>query len=161
VNSLRSFTRGHHWAAALIVALALALRALIPGGYMLSATPDGLAIVPCSAVFTPAPEPAAAGPHDHHLMVSHGGMDHAAIAAHAAAKPSPSSPKAEHEKHAAAQQACPYAVLSLASLAGTDPILLAAALAFVLALAFAPRPLPSFRRTPFLRPPLRAPPAPA
>jgi hypothetical protein len=54
---------------------------------------------------------------------------------------------------------CPFTALSMASLSGADTALLAAALAFILALGLAPvrRTLP--RRIHYLRPPLRGPPA--
>jgi hypothetical protein len=54
---------------------------------------------------------------------------------------------------------CPYASLAMASLTGADPVLLAAALGFILALGFAPVRLPRVERAPRLRPPLRGPPA--
>ncbi len=46
----------------------------------------------------------------------------------------------------------------MASLAGADALLLAAALAFILALGFAPATAPRPRRAVWLRPPLRGPP---
>lgn len=54
---------------------------------------------------------------------------------------------------------CPFASLSMASLDAADPVLLAAALAFILALGFAPAHLPRLERATRLRPPLRGPPA--
>ena len=54
---------------------------------------------------------------------------------------------------------CPFASLSMASMAVADPALLALALAFILALGFA-RPRTSHsKRVSYLRPPLRGPPA--
>jgi hypothetical protein len=150
VQSLRFFFRGHARLAALIVALALALRALVPGGYMISAA-SGFAVVPCPAAFAPAPQAAPATQHDHHAMMDHGAMAHPAVA-------TPAPAAGDHGDHAAAQQACAYAVLSLASLAGADPVLLAAALAFVLALGFARRRPVTVPRAVHLRPQLRGPP---
>jgi hypothetical protein len=54
---------------------------------------------------------------------------------------------------------CPFASLSMASLAGADHALLALALAFILALGFAPARSPLPKRVSYLRPPLRGPPA--
>lgn len=54
---------------------------------------------------------------------------------------------------------CPFASLSMASITGADPALLALALTFILALGFAPTPVPLPKRVSYLRPPLRGPPA--
>ena len=54
---------------------------------------------------------------------------------------------------------CPYTALGHASLAGADPALLATALAFILALAFAPLAPARLSRIPHIRPPLRGPPS--
>lgn len=55
-------------------------------------------------------------------------------------------------------QPCAFAGLGLAWLPGADPVLLAAALGFILALSFAAVVVPRLARTPRLRPPLRGPP---
>jgi hypothetical protein len=156
VRSLRSFCYRHIRIAALVIVAALALKALIPAGYMI-ASADGFAIVPCPTEFGPAAAsgPAPATPHDHHAMVGHSAAMH-----HVMADPAPAPAKSDHGGHAAAQQACSYAILSLALLPGADPIQLAAALAFVLALwlvfSSSLRQLSPAR----LRPPSRAPPRP-
>lgn len=54
---------------------------------------------------------------------------------------------------------CPFASLSMASMTGADPSLLALALAFILALGFAPTRITLPKRVTHLRPPLRGPPA--
>lgn len=54
---------------------------------------------------------------------------------------------------------CPFSALSMASMSGADPALLALALAFILALAFAPIRTALPKRSHHLRPPLRGPPA--
>lgn len=54
---------------------------------------------------------------------------------------------------------CAFASLSTPSLAAADPILLAAAILFVLALGMRPLSLPAATAPPYLRPPLRGPPA--
>lgn len=54
---------------------------------------------------------------------------------------------------------CPFSSLSMASMAGADPALLALALAFILALGFAPAQTSHPKRVSYLRPPLRGPPA--
>jgi len=54
---------------------------------------------------------------------------------------------------------CAFSSLAMASMTGADPALLALALAFILALGFAPvQPSPP-KRVFYLRPPLRGPPA--
>lgn len=57
------------------------------------------------------------------------------------------------------KDACPYSLLGHVGLPAVDPVLLAAAIAFVMALAFLPagNNLPPL--SPHLRPPLRGPPA--
>lgn len=54
---------------------------------------------------------------------------------------------------------CPFASLSMASMGGVDAALLALALAFALALGFAPSRPAATGRIAFLRPPLRGPPS--
>lgn len=53
---------------------------------------------------------------------------------------------------------CAFSSLSMASMAGANPALLAIALAFIIALGFVPTRLPRPRRILHLRPPLRGPP---
>ena len=57
------------------------------------------------------------------------------------------------------QGECPFASLSMASMAGADPARLALAIAFILALGFAPTCPFHPKRISYLRPPLRGPPA--
>lgn len=60
--------------------------------------------------------------------------------------------------HAKAEASCAWGLLAMAALGGADVLLLAAALAFILALGFAAsRAAPRPRRA-YLRPPLRGPP---
>lgn len=54
---------------------------------------------------------------------------------------------------------CPFSSLTMSSMTGAAPALLALALAFILALGFAPSPIPLPGRLFHLRPPLRGPPA--
>ena len=54
---------------------------------------------------------------------------------------------------------CPYSAMSMAALTGADPALLVLALAFIIALGFAPSPVPAARRALYLRPPLLRPPS--
>ncbi len=56
-------------------------------------------------------------------------------------------------------QPCAFSGLGHAALGGADPVLLIAALAFILLVGLAPLRAPPARDLPFLRPPLRGPPA--
>lgn len=57
------------------------------------------------------------------------------------------------------EQPCAFAGLSAPSLAAADPILLGAALLFVLTMGMRPMAAPASEAPPYLRPPLRGPPA--
>lgn len=122
----------------LILAAALAMKLLIPGGYMLAVEHGRLAITLCpGTVPVPKPDPMPmAGMH------GNGGGHHD-----------------DKPVHAQAEMPCAFAGLSAAMLAAVDPIQWVALLAFVLATGFVAitatvRPAP-----PYLRPPLRGPPA--
>jgi hypothetical protein len=62
-------------------------------------------------------------------------------------------------EHAKAEGACPWATTAAPSLAATDPVILALALALILLLGFAPSSPAPCARTPHLRPPSCGPPA--
>lgn len=143
MTSIRSFWRAHGLAAALVVMAALVMRSVVPGGYMISQAPSGAVISFCTGM--------------------PGGMAHdsQALAAARELEALVAKNNAAHEPAKEAAKVCPYAVLSLGALGGADPIQLAAAIAFVLALGFAVWPIPLLRRPSFLTPPLRAPPTPA
>ncbi len=115
----------------------LALRLLVPAGYMPAIDAGGIAIVACPDGVAPAP-PVMAAHADRHGSRHHDD---------------------DRGKHHGAGQVCAFAGLSAPLLAGADPVLLAAALAWVAAaaLAFPRRHLA--RAAPYLRPPSHAPPA--
>lgn len=118
--------------AALIFAAALALRVLVPGGYMPVAADNRILVQIC----TGTPD----GPDA--MLMAIPGLEH---------KQQPGN---------AAQGKCAYADLAEAMTGGADPVLLAAALAFALALALSlALTLPPMKRV-RLRPPLRGPPLP-
>jgi len=130
MESLRAFFRCNRQVAALVIALALAMKALVPAGYMIGTEARTLTIEICGGQ-TP-------GKQDIHLA---GKADGSANA------------------HAKAGNECPYTALSMASMSGADAGLLAAALLFVLALGFAPVAAVTLPRRAFMTPPLRGPPA--
>ena len=116
-----------------LVALALLLKLVVPTGYMIGTENGALTIELCSG----------AGPMK--MAMPMAGMVHGS----------------DHkDDHAKADMPCAFAGLTLPSLAAADPLLLAAAIGFIIRTVFrtsahaAPGRVP-----PYLRPPLRGPPA--
>ena len=141
MGSVRNFWRSHGMLAALLLAAALLMRAAVPSGYMVSQAPGGPLLSLCAGSTNAA------------------ALDREAIATLRQLQAIAAPNEAGHEPAREAAKVCPYAVLAQASLPGADPILLEAAIAFVLALGFAALALPALRRPAFLRPPMRGPPA--
>lgn len=139
--SIRIFWRSHRMVAAWLLAAALIMRAAVPSGYMISQGPDNSLLSLCAGSTGTA------------------ALDREAIATIHQLQAIAAQNKAGHEPAHEAAKVCPYAVMAHAMLPGADPILLEAALAFVLALGFAALAVPVLRRPAFLRPPMRAPPA--
>jgi hypothetical protein len=130
VQQLRSSIRRHRGLAACLIALALAMKALVPAGYMVGSTAHVLTIEICAD---------SLGKHLTQTVLVPG-----------------ESKPAEHAK---TDGTCNWGALGMAGLAGADLGLLALALAFILLLSTAPvRPVRE-RRSLHLRPPLRGPPA--
>jgi hypothetical protein len=125
-------TRYPAFAAAMLLC-ALLVRVLVPAGFMPEASAGIVTLQLCSGTMPAAPVPM--------VDMHHGG--------------------AKHEAPAKAEQPCAFAGIVAPALGSADPVLLAAALAFVFLLTVrggAPV-LPA--RPARLRPPLRAPPLPA
>jgi hypothetical protein len=124
--------------AMLICVAALAMKLLVPAGYMLSAHHGRISVTLCAGV-APSPAPPAmtapmAGMHD-------GTRDHE-----------------RKDSHGQVELPCAFAGLAHQALAAADPILLAAAIAYIVALGVMAR---AHRLTPVshhLRPYLRGPP---
>lgn len=131
----RAFTRRNAQLTLVLLALALAVKALVPAGFMISATADRfLTVTICAdASDTPRQMQIAISSHD--------------------------DADGDHSETADKAQPCAFSGLGHAALGGTDPVLLASALAFILLIGFAPRPAPPARDIPFLRPPVRGPPS--
>lgn len=142
MGKFRAFLHDHPRLAALLLATALCLKALVPGGYMLGQQANFLTVEICAD---------ASGSHaDHAIAIPISGKEAGSVADHGA----------EHgAEHGRANQTCPYSALAMASLAGADTLLLAAALAFAVALGFLPVAPARARRASRLRPPLRGPPS--
>lgn len=133
MTALRTLLMRHRALAILLVAAALCLKALVPAGYMLEARHKVLTVTVC--------------------MDSQGHTVTRDIVV-----PMKGSPAGDAARHADAGKACGWSSLAMDGLAGADAPLLAAALAFILALGFAPLAAPRPRRAVWLRPPLRGPP---
>lgn len=131
---MRALIREHrHFALALLV-VAFCIKAVIPAGFMVSASSDTVLTVSiCSD--------ATNGLTQMQLVIP--GKDRA----------SSHSDPAKKDSH------CAFSGLTQAAVGGADASLLALAFAFVLALGLAPTPHLPFRRLAHLRPPLRGPPA--
>ncbi|MEW9855793.1 DUF2946 family protein [Novosphingobium sp. M1R2S20] len=132
MRELRRILLSRRWCALLLLTAALAVKALVPAGFMVSAEAQVLTVSICAD---------ASGAHLTREIVI---------------------PRQQTSEDRASQHAksvvCPYAALSMAGTPGADPALLALALAFILALAFAPLPVPELAAPAQLRPPLRGPP---
>lgn len=115
-----------------LVAVALAMKALVPGGYMIGAQDKVLTIAICGD---------ATGGHLTRQVVL-------------PQRESSQERAAQHAKSAA----CPFSALDMAGTPGLDPILLGLALAFILAVGLAPLAAPELTPRSHLRPPLRGPP---
>jgi len=130
VQALRSFLRGHRRLAACLIALALAMKALVPSGYMVGASAHVLTVQIC------------ADSQAQHLTQT-------------LVIPGESTPA----DHAKSDGTCGWGVLAMAALGGADLALLRLALAFILLSGLAPATPAAASPTQHLRPPLRGPPA--
>lgn len=137
---LRAFFRTHARLAALLLALALCMKALVPAGYMVGTAGSHsqvLTVRLCTATL--------AGPVTRQIVVHQDGKD-------------AQGGVQDDSGHSKAHDVCPYASLTMATLSGADAALLAVALLFILALGFLPAGIPPVERAAYLRPPLRGPP---
>ncbi len=134
MRGLRQILLRNRRLALWLVALALAMKALVPGGYMLRDVGQVMTIAICGD---------AAGTHLTKQVIV----------------PQRETPQERATQHAK-NQTCPFSALDMAGTAGADPFLLALALAFIIAVGLAPLVAPRVTRHAFLRPPLRGPPLP-
>ena len=133
MQEIRALIRRHRAAAMWLVALALLVKALVPVGYMVGQSDTRVFdIIICS---DPTGMPVA-----QKLVI-------------------PFENKGEHDGKQSAKGDCAFTALGHGAAPATDPVLLLAAIAFILALGFTRFAVPPLRRVPHLRPPLRGPPA--
>ena len=136
---LRRLILCHRTFAVLICAVALAVKLLVPAGYMIGDVGGRAVMILCPGTAMPAA--AATVP-----------MHHAGMAAHETAD-------GAGKAHGKAEQPCAFAGLAAPMLGTADPLLLATAIAFVLAAGLRPVRAVPRALVPHLRPPLRGPPA--
>lgn len=129
MTGLRDVLHRHTMIAMSIMVLVLAVRAMIPAGYMTNASPAGLTVELCSSISGKTVTIALPGQSGHQ----------------------------DHGKDQA-DKPCAFASLGQAMTSATDPVLLASAIAFIIALGILLDRSPPQARTGHLRPPLRGPP---
>lgn len=133
---IRTLIRDHRALAMLVLALALCVKLVLPQGYMLGET---------------------AGVKTLTVQLCFDGSQHKTIEIAIPTTSDRGGGKASHDSKP--DEHCPFTSLAMATDSGADAPLLAIALAFILALGFAPV-TPVLRQRAFhLRPPLRGPPA--
>lgn len=132
--ALRTMIRAYPRLAALLLALALAMKALVPGGYMVGAGTRSLTLEICAD---------SLGQHLTRQITVADTKPHTADVA----------------KADMAKKPCTFAAHAAPLLGGADGWLLAGALAFILALGFAPAHAPLLRRRTNHLPPPCGPPA--
>lgn len=134
MNRFRALIRDHARLALVLLALALAVKAVVPAGFMLSAGGDRfLTVTICSD--------ASGTPKQMQIAI-----------------PGKKTAGGDHSDPGAKVTHCAFSGLGHAALGGVDPLLLAGALAFILLVGLAPLPALPARALSFLRPPLRGPP---
>ncbi|WP_294272452.1 hypothetical protein [uncultured Sphingomonas sp.] len=139
--------------AVLLCAAALLLKLLIPTGYMVGQVNGHAAIILCPAS-GPVPDLSATG---HGKTMTHGGamaMGHGTMVHDGSGHGSGHSDE-DHGR----ESPCAFAGLAAPGLAAADPIQLALLIAFVMGVGLAVPVLPRPAPAPYLRPPLRGPPA--
>ena len=144
---LRRLILCHRALAVLICAVALAVKLLVPAGYMIGDAGGRTVMILCPGAAMPAAAAAAAAATATATPMDHGGM-----ATHAAGDDA-------GKAHGMAEPPCAFAGLAAPALAAADPLLLAIAIAYGLAVALRPVRVASRAAAPHLRPPLRGPPA--
>ncbi len=139
MQGVRRFFSGHRRLSAMVIAVALCIRLLVPQGYMPAV--DG------ARHFTVQLCSAAAGEQPAEIVIPLAG------------KPGSAADGSGGHGSENADGHCPFASLALASPAGADGLLVAVLLGFIVALQHTPARQCLRRAARYLRPPLRGPPA--
>lgn len=135
MTRFRAMIRDHVPLTLVLLALALAVKAVVPAGFMPSAGGDRfLTVTICSD--------ASGTPKQMQIAI-----------------PGNQDSTGDHSEPGAKATPCAFSGLGHSALGGADPLLLAGALAFILLIGLAPLPALPRRELPFLRPQLRGPPA--
>lgn len=132
VQPLRRLAMSNRMLAGMVIALALAMKLFIPTGFMPTLDDGHIVVSVCS------------GMGQTKMVIAIPGLEKS---------------QSKDGQHSKAEQPCAFAGLSAPSLAAVDPLLLAIAILFVLALGIRPLAKPASKAPPYLRPPLRGPPA--
>ena len=133
MQRLRASIRQYRHLALALLLLAFFVRAVIPAGFMVSASSDTVLTVTICA-------DASAGLKQMELVI-------------------PGKKPAGDHSDGKKVQHCAFSSLAKVADSGADPVLLALAFAFILVLGLAPMRRLPFGRNFYLRPPLRGPPA--
>ena len=142
VFALRRHVLAHRHLATLICVAALALKLLIPSGYMISAEHGRIAITICSGFAPQTISPVTSRDMDLTMPEMHGDM----------------ADQGKSDEHGRTEMPCAFSSLSAHALAAVDPVLLIAAIAFVMAVGSRAVGSPRLALTPHLRPPSQGPP---
>lgn len=129
MTSLRHYLRNRRHFALAIIMVALLMRLLVPVGFMPEVSAGKITIALCTGH----------GPAVIEMTV-------------------PGSGHHDPGKGAKPDMPCPFGSTSSVGLTGADPILLAIAIAFIMALSLRPVAITRVADAPHLRPPLRGPP---
>jgi hypothetical protein len=135
MSSLRAISHRYVQLTLVLVVLAMAVKALVPAGYMISPAGERFLTVTICA-------DASGTPKQMRIAI-----------------PDKNETGGEHSEAADKSQSCAFSGLGHSALAGADPVLLAAALVFILLVGFTPLRAPPARDNAFLRPPPRGPPS--
>lgn len=134
MTRLRALIHDHARLTLVLLAVVLAVKAALPAGFMIASDGERFITVTVCSDATGVPK---------QMQIALPGKDAA---------------KADHAEAADKGAPCAFAGLGHAMLSGADPLLLAAALVFILLTGLAPLTAPPLRGIPYLRPPLRGPP---
>jgi len=129
MTSLRHYLRDRRHFALAIIMIALLMRLLVPVGFMPEVSAGKITIALCTGH----------GPTVIEMNV-------------------PGAGHHDQGNNAKPDMPCPFGSTSSVGLTGADPILLAIAIAFIMALSLRPAAITRLADAPHLRPPLRGPP---